>query len=92
MEKIKIPKHVDDPPQVLIFTMDEFFLMMGFAVVGAAWNLLLPGLMVGAAIGKMFKKIQEGSMPGLLFHMLWWVGLASFKGRVPNGLVRELHE
>jgi len=66
--------------------------MLAFAAVGAMFNLLLPGLSVGAAIGKLLKKFQEGMMPGLLFHMLWWVGLVTFKGRVSNGWVREIYE
>jgi len=92
MNKVTIPKHVDDPPQILIFSIDEFVIMVGFAVVGSTWGLLLPGLFVGFAIGKLFRKMQEGAMPGLLFHMLWWVGLVTLKGRLPNGLIREIYE
>ena len=89
---VSIPKHVDDPPQLLIWSLDEFIIMMGFSVIGALWNMLLPGLIVGMALGKLFRKMQEGALPGLLFHMFWYVGVVSIKGRIPIGLVREIYE
>lgn len=93
MRKITIPKHADDPPQILMFTLDEFVIIIGFAAVGSGMGLLFPGLLLGTAIGKIFRKMQEGMMPGLLFHMLWWIGLVSFKSeRLINGLVREIYE
>jgi len=89
---VSIPRYVDDPPQFLLWTVDEFVIMLGFAVVGALWNLLLPGLLVGMGIGKLFRKMQEGAMPGLLFHLLWYAGIVTMKGRFPLGLVREVYE
>ena len=90
-EEIRIPQYADDPPQILIFSMEEFFIIMMFMVVGTLFNLMLPAMLVGMGMGKLFKKVQEGAMPGLLYHMLWWIGLVSFKGKFSTGLIREIY-
>jgi len=92
MEKIVIPRYIDDPPQVLFFTFDEFIVFMTCSVVGQIWHMLLPGMLLGVGIAKLFKKIQEGSMSGILFHMLYWIGIITFKSYVPTGLIREIYE
>jgi len=92
MEKIIIPRYVDDPPQILFFSLDEFVLIMLFAVLGELWGMLFPGILLGVGIARIFKKLQEGAMPGLLYHMLFWIGIVTFKSYVPTGLIREIYE
>ena len=92
MEWMKVPQHADDPPQLLIFTVDEFAILMMFMVVGEVFNMLLPGMMLGFAMSKLYRKMQEGMMPGMLLHLLWWIGLARLKGKFWTGLIRELYQ
>ena len=92
MEKIVIPRYVDDPPQVLFFSFDEFVVFMMCSVIGQIWHMLLPGMLLGTGIAKLFKKLQEGAMPGILFHMLFWIGIVTFKSNVSTGLIREIYE
>ena len=92
MERLKIPRHIDDPPQVLFFSLDEFVLIFMFMVVGVLVDMLLPAMFIGIGVARLFKKFQEGMMPGLLYHLMWWIGIVSLKGRVPTGFIREIYE
>ena len=89
--EIRMPQYADDPPQILLFSVDEFVIIMMFMVVGTLFNLMLPAMLVGIGIGRLFKKVQEGAMPGLLYHMLWWIGLVTLKGKFSIGLIRETY-
>lgn len=89
--EVRIPQYADDPPQIFFFSLEEFFIIMMFMVVGEVFNLMLPAMLVGIGMGRVYRKVQEGAMPGLLYHMLWWIGLVTLKGKFSTGFIRETY-
>ncbi len=90
--RVRMQQMADEPPRILIFSIEEFFFLIMCMAVGGLFDLMLPGMILGLAIGKIFRKLQEGAMPGLLLHLGWWLGIITFKGNFPIGLVREINQ
>ncbi|WP_448205440.1 type IV conjugative transfer system protein TraL [Azospirillum sp. sgz302134] len=88
-QPIEIPRTVDEPLHMLLWTVDDV------APVGL-------GLFAGVLVGKMmfffllgiigsyfYRRIRDGNPDGLFLHLLYWIGLLPSKARtVPNPYVR----
>jgi conjugal transfer pilus assembly protein TraL len=87
--KTRIPRYIDDPPQFLLWDIDEFFIVIGLFCLGILMGH--PGKLglLGLVVGRLLRKYRSGKADGFVWHCLYWVGLVPGN---PPGHVREMHE
>ncbi len=89
MTPVPIPNYVDDQLQFFFWEVDEFFPSLVIFIVLYMWDQLLMGMGMSFAFVKLFGRFKNNHMPGVLFHMVWWVGLMTMNKKFENGAVRE---
>lgn len=85
----RIPRYIDDPPQFLLWDLDEFIIVMGLFCLGILMGH--PGKLgfSGLVIGRLIRKYRSGKAPGYFGHCLYRIG---FLPGNPPGHIREMHE
>jgi conjugal transfer pilus assembly protein TraL len=89
-QKGEIPRSVDDPPHVLLWSAEELApVAMGLAigmVIGKAMILTFAGLVVA----KIYRRFSDGHPDGYMLHGLYWGGFIPSKARtIPNPFARR---
>ena len=74
MDSVEIPRYIDSQMQMFFWEMDEFILAFGFFAVGIVMNSLLLAIVSIYVSGKMFRMYKDGAMPGILVHLVYWMG------------------
>ena len=86
MEPVTIPKHIDDPVTLLVWSADEF--------APAAFMLIL-GILIGQVTAiaiKGYRRFRDNRPDGFPLHAAYWVGMLPSKaGTIPNPFIREFH-
>jgi len=79
-DKYTVPRHLDDPELIGIWTLDEFLAL----IIPFAWGILAKHIIIGLilAIGCWFllKKIKAGRATSYVIHAGYWYLPASFSG------------
>ncbi len=81
MEPVQIPRLIDEPPSVLLWTTDELAPIMLGLVVGIFTGNVLLLTAGGLAVTSLYKRFRDGHPDGYLLHMLYWIGLMPTKAR-----------
>lgn len=81
MEPVKIPTEIDTPHQVLLWSTDEFIPFMFFLVIGNLSDHLILGVLLGTALGHLYKRYKNTRPDGYLLHFFYWYGLGKSKGK-----------
>lgn len=86
----EIPRHVDDPPHVLLWSAEELApVAMGLAigmVIGEAFVLTLLGLV----IANVYRRFNDGHTDGYLLHLIYWFGFLQTRAKtIPNPYARR---
>ena len=89
MTEKPIPNYVDDQMQVFFWEIDEFFPALTIFIVMFMWGQLLIGILLTYVFVKFFSRFKNANMAGVLFHMVWWVGLMGMNKKFDNGATRE---
>lgn len=86
----EIPRHVDEPPQFLLWSAEELApVVMGIAV-GMAIGKALILTCLGLVIAKIYRKFSDGHPDGYLLHSLYWLGFIPTKSKtIPNPYARR---
>lgn len=93
MEPIEIPRYVDDPPHVLLWSAEEMApVFLGLAigmVMGAAFMLFCLGL----AVAKIYRRFSDGRPDGYMLHALYWFGfpITGKAMSAPNPYIRRFY-
>lgn len=90
MNNSEIPRHIDEPPHVLLWSAEELApVAVGLAigmVIGKALILTVAGL----AIAKVYRRFTDGHSDGHLLHALYWYGFLPSRSRtIPNPFARR---
>jgi conjugal transfer pilus assembly protein TraL len=91
-DKYQIPRRLDDPELIGLWTLDEFIAM----VVPFSWGILAQHLFLGvglAAVGWFaLRKAKAGHTTSWLLHLAYWHLPSSFTGmkRTPPSYCRLL--
>lgn len=81
MEPIKIPSRIDEPPHIMLWSLDEMAPMMLGLVAGIMMGQALICTLIGFFITKAYRKFRDNSPDGYLLHLLYHWGLFPLKGR-----------
>lgn len=75
MEPVKIPRRVDEPPHLLLWSMDEILPLLIGLVMGVMIDKLGVCLVVGFIITKLYSKYRDSRPDGYLLHIIYWMGV-----------------
>lgn len=90
MEPIEIPRYVDDPPHVLLWSAEELApVALGMAIGMVAGQALLLTVL-GLATAKIYRRFSDGRPDGVILHWLYWNGFTPTSNRTaPNPYIRR---
>jgi len=72
---VRIPRRIDDPPHLLLWSMDELVPLLFCMVLGVMAGSLGPCLLIGILITRGYRKFRDSKPDGYLLHLLYWVGV-----------------
>ena len=68
----QIPKSLDAPTRIVVFTLDEFVPMfMAFVLFSCFVNMIV-GMMVSAALVLLIKMLKQGQGSAWLMNVCYW--------------------
>ncbi len=85
----RIPRFIDDPPQLLWWEMDELIVLVGLFGAGIFVDHPGIGILGGLSLARSARRFKVGRADHYLWHLLYWIGWV--KG-VPGGEIREMYE
>lgn len=78
-QPIKIPTRADDPPRVLVWTIDEFLpIVIGFSV-GILVHQIFICTALGIGASMLLAKNRDSNADGAMFHWVYSKGLGFTK-------------
>ena len=90
MQAIELPRSIDDPPNVLLWTVDEIVRVTLGVIIGILADNLLFFTVVGAGVTSVYKRFRDGRPDGYLLHLIYWAGFLRCGARtIPNPYCRE---
>ncbi len=92
MEPVKIPRRIDDPPHLLLWSADEFAPMLVGLVIGVVLGKALPCFLIGLAVTNLYRRFKDNHPDGYILHMAYWWGLlpAGKARSLPNPYIRRM--
>lgn len=90
METLDFPHHIDEPPTLLIWRMDDLMPFVLALSAGILTGHLMIALIIGAALGHGYRKFRDRQADGYALHLLYWWGLVPLAGpTAPNPFARR---
>lgn len=90
MSNSEIPRHIDEPPQVLLWSAEELAPVAFGLAIGMIIGQALVLTVLGLAIAKIYRRFSDGNPDGYLLHALYWAGFMPSKSKtVPNPFARR---
>lgn len=92
MKIIDIPRRIDEPPHLMLWSADEFAPMLLGLVVGVVIGKALLCFLVGMMVTNLYRRFKDSHPDGYLLHMLYWSGapLSRAKSMV-NPFIRRFY-
>ena len=86
----RIPKRIDDPPQIMLWQSDELGpVALGLCLWIATDQWLF--LIVGIVFVRFYRKFRDSKSDGYFLHALYWFGVVTGKGySALNSYIRRL--
>lgn len=89
MQPILIPRHIDDPKQILFWEIDEFFSILVGLIVGIVAGYTISGLVIGVMLAAILKKLKHGELPGSMQHFMYSTGAIPLNDEYDDGLKKD---
>ncbi len=90
MEPITIPKYIDDPITLLIWSADEFVPFAAVLLIGMLIGQLSIALILSALVIKAYRRFRDNRPDGFPLHAAYWAGLLpSSAVSMPNPYIRR---
>lgn len=77
---VKIPRYIDDPPHLLLWSADEVAPIGLGLVLGIFADQLAVFSAIGFAASYIYRRFRDGRPDGFLFHWLYWYGFWPGRG------------
>lgn len=81
MEPVKIPRRIDEPLHLLLWSVDEVAPMMIGLVMGIVIGKATICFLVGLAFTNLYRRFKDNNPDGYMLHMLYWGGYISTKAQ-----------
>lgn len=92
MEPVTLPKHIDDPVTLLIWSADEFAPAAFCLILGVLVGQVTVMLGVSVVAIKTYRRFRDSRPDGFPLHAAYWIGLLpSQAGTIPNPFIREFY-
>lgn len=89
-ENNEIPRLVDDPPHVLLWSAEELAPVAFGLAIGMVTGKALVFSLLGLLIAKVYRRFSDGHPDGFLLHALYWFGFIPSRSRtMPNPYARR---
>ena len=75
MKPIRIPRRIDEPPHLLLWSADELAPMLLGLTIGMMIGKAFICFFVGFVISHFYKRFKDNYPDGYLLHLLYWGGL-----------------
>jgi conjugal transfer pilus assembly protein TraL len=90
LEPITLPKYIDDPITLLIWSADEFVPFAAVLLIGMLIGQLSIALILSALVIKAYRRFRDNRPDGFPLHAAYWAGLLpSSAGSMPNPYIRR---
>jgi conjugal transfer pilus assembly protein TraL len=92
VEPVTLPKHIDDPITLLIWSADEFVPFAVVMLLGILIGQLTLSLILSAGLIKAYRRFRDNRPDGYALHAFYWTGLLPNRGiTVPNPFIRNFY-
>ena len=89
MKPVEIPKLIDEPIHVLLWTVDELAPVAIGLFAGIMLDRSLLFLMAGFGLSYLYKSFRDAKSDGFALHFLYWHGVMPTKSYTsPNPFTR----
>lgn len=90
MQLIELPKYIDEPPTILLWSIDEMAPFIIGLVLGMFLGQALVFTIFGFLITKIYRKYLAENPDGFVNHWLYWHGFTFFNSTtIVNPFERE---
>jgi len=87
---VEIPKYIDDPIHVLLWTVDELAPIAIGLFAGIMLDRSLLFVMIGFGLSYLYKSYRDSKPDGFALHFFYWHGLMSSRSyTAPNPFTRK---
>lgn len=91
MERVDIPRRVDDPPHLLLWSADELAPLMIGLTIGVVIGKALLMFIIGLVVAKLYARFRDNHPDGYLLHLFYKFGFMKTKARsFINPYIRDL--
>lgn len=90
MDPVILPKHIDEPITLLIWSADEFVPFAVVLLLGLLVGQLTAALILSVVVIKAYRRFRDHRPDGYPLHALYWIGLLPSRARsAPNPYLRS---
>lgn len=90
MKPVKIPRRVDEPPHLLMWSADELAPILIGLVAGMIIGQAMACALAGLVVTNLYRRFRDNHPDGVLLHMLYWTGIPIAKSKsFKNPFVRR---
>lgn len=90
MKPVQIPRRVDEPPHVLLWSVDELAPILLGLTIGMVMQKALICVVIGIFIAQAYKKFKDNFPDGYLLHIMYWYGVQTKTTfSYPNSFIRN---
>ncbi|MDN5862784.1 MAG: type IV conjugative transfer system protein TraL [Salinisphaera sp.] len=91
-EELKLPRTIDDPPQILLWSSDELVPIILGILIGVMTGHFLILFLLGLLVWRLIRRFKDSRPEGYMLHLLYWIGIPIGKARLlPNPYRRYWH-
>ena len=92
MNPVEIPRHIEDPVHLLLWTIDEIAPIGIGLVIGIFLGAPLMYMGIGWGCSFFYKKFMDRHADGYILHVLYWYGLMPTRSKFsPNPFIKEFY-
>ncbi|WGS88648.1 type IV conjugative transfer system protein TraL [Methylomonas sp. UP202] len=93
MEPTKIPRFIDEPPILLIWTAHDLVIVVAMMLLGIFIDHLLYCLIASYFVIKFIRRFTDNRPNGFLVHACYWIGLLPTGAiSIPNPYIRRFYQ
>ncbi|MBK1717296.1 type IV conjugative transfer system protein TraL [Thiocystis violacea] len=90
MATVEMPRHVDDPPNLMLWRIDDVTPFLILLVIGILINQTMIFIGIGLITVRLYGRFRESRADGYALHGLYWLGLMPMPHRsTPNPFIRR---